>query len=247
MRRVLLILTLAFCLGSLWAGPGRAAEDFETARQEMLRAIGARAEATAAVTGVEQIDQRVLDAMAAVPRHLFVPDPLAPYAYLPTPLPLGYGQNIASPYLVALMTHLADIGPQARVFETGTGSGYHAAVLARLGASVVSVEVVPEIAGEARLHLARAGVDRIETHIGDGYYGWPAGAPYDVILVKEALDHLPEPLIEQLAPGGRMVLPLGPLDGNQQLTVIRKGADGTLDRRQVLSVRFSPLQGGQRI
>lgn len=238
-------LVLAFAI--LTAAPRAGAENFEAARKEMLQGIAAQAEATAPLTGVETIDQRILDAMAGVPRHLFVPEPLRPFAYLPTPLPLGYGQNIASPYLVALMTQIADVREGDRVFETGTGAGYHAAVMARLGARVVSVEVVPEIANEARIHLARAGVADVETHIGDGYYGWADKAPYDVILVKEALDHLPEPLMEQLAPGGRLVAPLGPLDSEQQLTVIRKQADGSVKRREVLGVRFSPLQGGERI
>jgi protein-L-isoaspartate(D-aspartate) O-methyltransferase len=231
----------------LWAVPQASADEFAEARQQMLTGIAAQAEAAAPLTGVEEIDERVLGAMASVPRHLFVPGPLQPFAYLPTPLPLGYGQNLASPYLVALMTHLADIQPGDRVFETGTGAGYHAAVIARLAEKIVSVEVVPEIADEARIHLARARVGNVETHIGDGYYGWPKGAPYDVILVKEALDHVPDPLMEQLAPGGRLVLPLGPLDDAQELTVIRKGRNGEVRRRQVLSVRFSPLQGGQRL
>ena len=223
--------------------------DFESARARMIETIQARARAAAPRTGVPAIDRRVLDAMVAVPRHAFVPAPLAPYAYSATPLPLTQGQNLASPYIVALMTHLAEIAPGDRVFETGTGAGYHAAVLAELGAEVVSVEVLPALANRARANLAPFGPRRIETHIADGYYGWPKGAPYDAILVKEALDHLPEPLVAQLAPGGRLVLPLGPLDGRQNLTVVTKSpeGEGTLERRRVLPVRFSPLQGGQRI
>lgn len=229
------------------AMPAVAKSDFSEQRERMLRGIAVHTQATSRFTGIESLDDRVIEAMRKVPRHLFVPEPLAPYAYLATPLPLGHGQNIASPYIVALMTHLVDIKAGDRVFETGTGAGYHAAVLAELGADVVSVEVVKEIANDARLRLAQAGVGDVETHIGDGYFGWAEGAPYDAIIVKEAVNHVPDALVQQLAPGGRIVLPLGPLTGEQQLTVLTKRDDGELDRRQVLAVRFSPLQGGERI
>jgi protein-L-isoaspartate(D-aspartate) O-methyltransferase len=216
------------------------------ARSAMVRDVTSRAEATAPVTGIDSIAPRILSAMENVRRHAFVPKPLRRYAYLATPLPLGHGQNIASPYIVALMTHLAGVDSGQAVLETGTGAGYHAAVLSEIGARVVSVEVVPELANEARLRLVETGHPEVETHIGDGYYGWSEKAPYDAIIVKEALDHVPDPLVEQLAPDGRLVMPLGPLDGRQHLTVITKSADGQIDRRRVLPVRFSPLQGGQR-
>jgi len=240
-------LVLAILAAAGLAPAPAAPNDRAEARSQMIAAIEARAARMAPITGVPEIDGRVLEALGEVPRHRFVPAPLARFAYLATPLPLGQGQNLAAPFLVALMTHLAEVGPGDRVFETGTGAGYHAAVLARLGAEVVSIEVLPDLANQARENLAELGPRRIETHIADGYYGWPPKAPYDAILVKEALDHLPEPLVAQLAPGGRLVLPLGPLDGRQHLTVIRKTSEGGLERRRVLPVRFSPLQGGQRI
>jgi len=243
MRRALRIVLVTGLLAAL---PARAA-DFAEARSEMVQQVTARTEATARVTGVTEIAPRVLNALDRVPRHRFVPDKLARFAYLPTPLPLGHGQNIASPYIVALMTHLAEVREGAKVLETGTGAGYQAAVLAELGADVVSVEVIESIANSARINLVETGHPRVETHIGDGYYGWPEGAPYDAILVKEALDHIPDPLMDQLKPGGRLVLPLGALNGKQHLTVITKQPDGAEPERwRVLPVRFSPLQGGQR-
>lgn len=243
LKRWLAVFTILIALPTT----ASAAKDFADARERMLKTIASHAEAAAPLTGVAEIDRRVLDAMGKVPRHRFVPEPLKRFAYLATPLPVGHGQNIASPYLVALMTHLAEVRDGERVLETGTGAGYHAAILSTLGADVVSVEVVEELADAARIRLVEAGFGGVETHIGDGYYGWAEGAPYDAILVKEAVDHLPEPLVKQLAPGGRLVLPVGPLSGEQQLTVVTKQADGTLDRKEILAVRFSPLQGGQRI
>lgn len=216
-------------------------------RRMMVEQVREQTHAIRPMTGVEDIDPRVLEAMAEVPRHRFLPEPLRPFAYASTPLPLGHGQNIASPYLVALMTHLAQVGPEDAVYETGTGAGYHAAVLARLARKVVTVEVIPELAEEARGHFAELHLENVVSRTGDGYYGWPEEGPYDVILLKEAVNHLPEPLLEQLKPGGRMVLPLGPLTGSQHLTVVEKAADGELHRRRVLEVRFSPLQGGRRI
>jgi protein-L-isoaspartate(D-aspartate) O-methyltransferase len=185
--------------------------------------------------------------MGEVPRHEFVPPRLAGYAYLPQPLPVHPEQNIAAPFLVALMTHLARVEPQDRVFETGTGEGYHAAVLAKLAAEVYSVELIPELAAAASRRLAELGYGNVRVREGDGYYGWAEAAPFDVILVKEAVDHVPTPLLAQLKPDGRMVLPLGPVDGVQQLTVVRKrGSGGGYREEPVLPVRFSPLQGGER-
>ena len=245
--RSILLATALLATALLAALPTRAG-DFTEARSEMVQQVTARTQATAQVTGVREIAPKVLDALDRVPRHRFVPEKLRRFAYLPTPLPLGHGQNIASPYIVALMTHLAEVSEGAKVLETGTGAGYQAAVLAELGADVVSVEVIEPIANSARMTLVETGHPRVETHIGDGYYGWPEGAPYDAILVKEALDHVPEPLMSQLKPGGRLVLPLGSLEGQQHLTVITKQPDGAKpERRRVLPVRFSPLQGGQRL
>lgn len=216
-------------------------------RQEMVRMIQAETLATEFSTGIPTLEPRVLDAMRRVPRHAFLPDQLRPYAYLPTPLPIDREQNIAAPFLVALMTHLARIGPEDKVFETGTGAGYHAAVLAELSAEVFSIEVIDSLARQASKTLQDLGYDRVHVRAGDGYYGWAEAGPFDVIIVKEAVNHIPAPLLRQLRPGGRMVLPLGPTDDTQNLTVVEKTAEGRVRSHSVLPVKFSPLQGGERL
>ncbi|MGE3293577.1 MAG: protein-L-isoaspartate(D-aspartate) O-methyltransferase [Geminicoccaceae bacterium] len=221
--------------------------DPDLERAAMVRMIEIEARMAAAETGVGTIAPEILEAMGQVPRHEFVPAELRDYAYLPMPLPVHPEQNIAAPYLVALMTQLAAVAPGSRVFETGTGEGYHAAVLSRLAGEVFSVEVVPELAQAATERLHALGYDTVWVREGDGYYGWPEAAPFDAILVKEAVDHVPAPLLAQLRPGGRMVMPLGPLDGPQELTVVEKLPDGRHRQRPVLAVRFTPLQGGERI
>ncbi|MCE2510575.1 MAG: protein-L-isoaspartate(D-aspartate) O-methyltransferase [Alphaproteobacteria bacterium] len=198
-------------------------------------------------TGVTVLDRRVLAAITHVPRHHFVPVHLKTFAYSDVPLPLGHGQNIATPFLIALMTDLARIGENDVVFETGTGAGYHAAILAELGRQVYSVEVVAPLAGKASAVLRKLGYGNVETRIADGYFGWEERGPFDAIIVKEAVDHVPVPLLNQLKPGGRMVIPVGPADGFQELFVIEKDLQGVLRKRSVLPVRFSPLQGGSRI
>ena len=220
--------------------------DFDRARANMVRMVQIEAILASETTGVAQIDPRILEVMAEVPRHAFVAEGLRPYAYGAHPLPVGHDQNIAAPYLVALMTHLARPGPDDVVFETGTGAGYHAAVLSRLAAQVYSLEVIEPLATAAAETLARLGYERVRVKAGDGYYGWPARAPFDVIILKEAVDHVPAPLLKQLKPGGRLVLPLGGKLGPQYLTVVEKAPDGSLTRRRVLPVRFSVLQGGER-
>lgn len=235
------------------AGPFLAAaqtqskDDAGEARRAMVRVIEAKAARTAPVTDVRDIDSRVMDAMRAVPRHAFVPAKLERYAYAPTPLPVTREQRLAAPFLVALMTHLAEVAPGERVFETGTGAGYHAAVLAEMGAEVVSVEVLGEVAERARATLRKTGRDGVAVHVADGYYGWSKGAPYDAIIVKEAVGTVPPALLEQLAPGGKLVAPIGPETGGQQLTVVTKDGGGGTSRREVMPVQFTPLQGGDRI
>lgn len=216
------------------------------ARARMVAQVVVAMDAIADSIGLEKLDGRLLEAMRAVPRHRFVARELRPYAYAQTPLPLGHGQNLASPMIVALMTQLAEVDEDDVVFETGTGTGYHAAVLARLAHKVVSVEVVPELARRAAQNFRMLDVGNVVARKGDGYHGWRKHAPYDAIILKEAVDHVPPPLFQQLKPGGRMVLPLGKGPG-QQLTVVSKTPEGTERRRTVMPVRFTPLQGGERI
>jgi protein-L-isoaspartate(D-aspartate) O-methyltransferase len=232
----------------LRATPGLAQNgtDFEAARAQMVRVIQMEASVTSEITGISEIDARVLTAMGKVPRHEFVAEPLAPYAYEDTPLPIDFEQNLTQPFIAALMTHLLQVQPGDTVFETGTDSGYQAAVLAELGAHVYSVEVIDALAQSAAERLKRLAYRDVAVKAGDGYYGWAEHGPYDGILVKEAVDHLPLPLVGQLKPGARMVIPIGPSQGAQELMLIEKDEQGQVHRKSVLPVRFAPLQGGDR-
>ncbi|MGQ9553866.1 MAG: protein-L-isoaspartate(D-aspartate) O-methyltransferase [Anaerolineae bacterium] len=188
-------------------------------------------------------DEAVLKAMATVPRHEFVLTEYLDQAYADHPLPIGYGQTISQPYIVALMTQLAQVQRGDRVLEIGTGSGYQAAILAQLTDEVYSVEIIPELAASARERLDRLGYSRVTTAVLDGYFGWDEHAPYDAIIVTAAPDHVPPSLVEQLADGGRMVIPVGPPGLYQNLWLIEKKGDN-LERTSILPVAFVPLTGG---
>ena len=246
MRRTLACMIGLLGMVGLGAGPARADANDLAARHEMVRIVELQAAMLSAETGVDRLDPRVLDAMREVPRHAFVPEPLRAYAYGDHPLPVSADQNIAAPLLVALMTHLVALQPDDVVYETGTGAGYHAAVLSRLVRDVYSVEVEEPLANRATRLLKELHYDNVHVQASDGYFGWSAHAPYDAMIIKEAIDHIPPPLLGQLKRGGRMVLPLGPARGPQYLTVIIKGADGRVSEQRIMPVRFSPLQGGER-
>ncbi len=196
---------------------------------------------------VEQLEQRsisdpaVLAAMARVPRHLFVPANIRPEAYADTALPIGYGQTISQPYIVALMSSLLGIKPGDRVLEIGTGSGYQAAVLAEMGTDVRSIEIVAPLGEQAASTLKELGYDSVQVRIGDGYQGWPDEAPFDAIIVTAAPPQIPKPLLDQVKIGGRIVLPVGEVF--QDLLVLTKLPDGGFDERTVLPVRFVPMTG----
>lgn len=228
-------------------GTGVEVQDLSKLLHTFADFIALQIRAIAPETGVEALPDRVHDALVATPRHLFVPRQLEPLAYADTALPIGHGQNISQPFIVALMLTLADVGPDDRVFETGTGAGWQAALLARLAGRVISVEFEEALAVAARARLVRLGHVGVDVHVADGYYGWRDDAPYDAIIVKEAVHSLPDPLVAQLAPGGRLVVPIGPADGPQWLTLITKQPDGRLTERRVLEVRFGFLPGGERI
>jgi protein-L-isoaspartate(D-aspartate) O-methyltransferase len=186
-------------------------------------------------------DARVLTAMREVPRHLFVPVEEVDHAYEDRPLSIGYGQTISQPYIVALMTELATPKATDRVLEVGTGSGYQAAILSRLVGRIDTVELVEPLASDARERLKRLGYTNVTVHTGDGYEGWPAGAPFDSILVTAAPDHVPPALVAQLKPGGRLVIPVGPVFDVQELQVIEKDQAGRVRTEHVTGVRFVPL------
>ena len=214
---------------------------------EMIAQIEAEARSTADYTGRSRFDSRVLAAIKRVPRHEFVPASEKDMAYLNIALPIGHGQTISQPYIVALMTDLLALEPDAVVLEIGTGSGYQAAVLAQMVRQVYSVEIIPAIAAKAKARFTRLGITNIEVRVGDGYYGWPEHAPFDGIVVTAAAPQIPPLLVEQLKPGGRLVIPLGrPLD-RQDLTVAEKSEDNQLSLRSVLPVAFVPFQQGRSI
>jgi len=190
-------------------------------------------------------DPRVLAAMRAVPRHEFVPAILRHLAYGDNPLTIGHGQTISQPYIVAKMTELAALKPSDRVLEVGTGSGYQAAVLAALVKEVCTIEIVAPLAEEARERLKRLGYANVEVRIGDGYAGWPEKAPFDAIVVTAGATHIPPPLVEQLKPGGRMVIPVGESSYDQELKVLRRGkTPKDIKVETIMPVRFVPLTGG---
>lgn len=188
-------------------------------------------------------DERVLAAMETVPRHEFVPENYIDQAYKDHPLPIGYGQTISQPYIVALMTELLQLQPDDKVLEIGTGSGYQAAVLAELVDQVWTIEIIPELAEQAAKRFERLGYDNIHTRTGDGYYGWPEEAPFDAIIVTAAPDHIPQPLLDQLTPDGRLVVPVGPPGGYQTLWQLVKEGDD-VKAYNLGGVRFVPLVGG---
>ena len=190
------------------------------------------------------VDEKVLQAMLRVERHLFVPKNLRRDAYRNHPLPIGYGQTISQPYIVALMTDLLQPAPGDIALEVGTGSGYQAAVLAELVDRVYSIEIVEPLAREVRERLDRLGYERVVTKLGDGYYGWAEHGPFDSIIVTAAASHVPPPLIDQLKPGGRMVIPVGSQFQVQFLLLIEKDLQGEVTSRQITAVRFVPLTGG---
>lgn len=198
----------------------------------------AMVEAQIAARGIK--DARVLRAMRTVPRHLFVPPALAAAAYADRPLSIGRGQTISQPYIVAYMTEALGVESSHRVLEIGTGSGYQAAVLSLLARQVFTLEIVPELGRRAAETLAREGYSNVTVKVGDGYAGWPEHAPFDRIMVTAAPDHIPQPLVRQLQVGGRMVLPVGPVGGPQELLVLDKTAGGTVEKRTI-PVIFVPL------
>ena len=225
---------------ALLAFTGQAEEShFAMARADLVDEVGQYA----AWAGDDEFDAEVLGSLGDVMRQEFVPDRQRPYAYENRPLPIGHGQTISQPYIVALMTDL--IGPDAGdvVLEIGTGSGYQAAILAKIVKHVYSVEIIEALADESSARLDRLGYENVTTKLGDGYYGWEENAPFDAIVVTAAASHVPPPLIKQLMPGGRMIIPVGGRFMTQQLLLLEKTDNEEIITRQVAAVRFVPLTG----
>jgi protein-L-isoaspartate(D-aspartate) O-methyltransferase len=214
--------------------------DFDALRQAMVEVISAYALVSADHTSREQFDERVMAAMAGVPRHLYVPPELQPVAYANIPLPIGHGKTISQPFIVALMTDLLDLESSDKVLEVGTGLGYQAAVLAELAGEVYTVEILEELGGDGEGRLRAAGYSHVRTRIGNGSLGWPEHAPFDKIMVTAAPELIPSMLIEQLKPGGRMVIPAG-LEDQQQLLLVEKNAGGRVASSEIIPVLFSRL------
>ncbi len=239
-----LILLLAMTPGTLSADPPAGGSDpYAAERRALVREIEAEVRATRQDLGKSALDPRVIAAMGTVPRHEFVPEDMRGLAYLNRPLPIGHEQTISQPYIVAIMTDLLALPPAARVLEVGTGSGYQAAVLAALGAEVYSIEIVEPLGLQAKALLGKLGYANVHVRIGDGYAGWPEEAPFDGIIVTAAAPEVPQPLLDQLKPGGRMIIPVDGRFFGQDLLLIEKDASGKVKERKVLPVVFVPLTG----
>ena len=233
--RALLLLVLAMAMPA-----GGASADYADRRAALIDEVRAQGLAD----GPPGFDKAVLQALLRVERHEFVPASQRASAYRNHPLPIGHGQTISQPYIVALMTDLLEAEADDVVLEVGTGSGYQAAVLAELVKRVYSIEIVEPLAVEVKERLSRLGYESVTTRLGDGYYGWEEQAPFDAIVVTAAASHVPPPLIEQLKPGGKLVIPVGSRFLTQQLLLVEKDDEGSVSTRQVLPVRFVPLTGG---
>lgn len=224
---------------------GAGAADYAAQRMQLIEEVNAMYAATRAETGLAAMSPAVRAALARVERHKFVPESQRERAYGNHPLPIGAGQTISQPYIVALSTDLVQPKPGDVVLEVGTGSGYQAAMLAEIVGQVYTIELIEDLGREAARRLAAAGYDNVAARIGDGYAGWPEKAPFDGIVVTAAAPEVPAALIEQLKPGARLVIPVGARDGVQELLVLTKRADGGVERRSVLPVRFVPLVPGK--
>jgi protein-L-isoaspartate(D-aspartate) O-methyltransferase len=242
------VKTLAL-LVLLMAAIGRdaIAQDAQCMRERalMVETIRAYARSNAGAVGPQGISERVQQAMGQAQRHLFVPERSCSVAYADTPLSIGHGQTISQPFIVALMTHLAEVDPDHVVLEIGTGSGYQAAILAHLARKVCTIEIIPQLAETAAKILKDLAYDNVSVRPGDGFHGWPECGPFDAIVVTAALGQPPPPLIEQLKVGGRLVMPLGSPHTTQQLSVVEKTGDSQTRTRIVAPVRFVPFTRSQ--
>lgn len=224
--------------------PAAAAADHRHALERLIIAIEADVKATSYYLNKTTLNPRVFEALRQVPRHEFVAASLGGAAYQNRPLPIGHGQTISQPYIVAVMTDLLAVGPEDTVLEVGTGSGYQAAILAEMVKEVYSIEIIEPLWQSAEQRLRQLGYDNVRLRFADGYYGWAEKAPFDAIMVTAAVSHIPPPLLKQLKAGGRMIIPVGGPFMLQHLVLVEKDANGASRTRQLLPVRFVPLTGG---
>jgi protein-L-isoaspartate(D-aspartate) O-methyltransferase len=241
---LLCLLAVLIAIAAYQRASFAATDRWPELRAVMVQTIKGYAATLPETAGTGGISDNVLKVMSEVPRHRFVPKRVEHRAYQDRPLPIGHGQTISQPFVVALMTELLQVNRNAKVLEIGTGSGYQAAVLARLAETVCTIEIIPELADAATGRLKDLGYGNVQTKTGDGYFGWPDCGPFDGIIVTAAAGHVPPPLIKQLKPGGRMVIPVGGVFGPQYLTLVEKTATGELKTRQLLPVRFVPFTRG---
>jgi protein-L-isoaspartate(D-aspartate) O-methyltransferase len=239
-----LIMFLLSCLLTVDTVSAQQTDEYASQRQQMVEEIAADASRLVRYIDKDSVSDRVMQAMATVPRHLFIPPEMRAEAYDNRPLPIGYGQTISQPYIVALMTDLLQPQADHKVLEIGTGSGYQAAVLSGLVKEVYSIEIIDELGLRAKQVLKQQGYDNVSTRIADGYDGWPEQAPFDSIVVTAAISHIPPPLVKQLKNGGTMVIPVGTRFQTQQLTLVRKDHTGAITTKQILPVIFVPFTGG---
>ncbi|MGD8782916.1 MAG: protein-L-isoaspartate(D-aspartate) O-methyltransferase [Thioalkalispiraceae bacterium] len=238
------LLSLSLILIAYGSSPtGVHAQSYFSERQQLVEQIKKDVNFTSFYLGKSELSPQVVQALESVPRHEFVPPEEKRFAYQNRPLPIGYGQTISQPYIVAIMTELLEPKATDKVLEVGTGSGYQAAILAEVVDKVYTIEIIEPLAEEADQRLQRLRYSNVHTRTGDGYYGWESEAPFDGIVVTAAASHIPPPLIAQLKPGGHMMIPVGSRFMTQQLLLVTKQEDGTIKTRQVVPVRFVPLTG----
>ncbi|MGR9086756.1 MAG: protein-L-isoaspartate(D-aspartate) O-methyltransferase [Gammaproteobacteria bacterium] len=223
-----------------------AENDYQRQRSKMVKVIQDGVTKTAGLIGRKNLNPKVLDVLRKVPRHEFVPADYKAYAYENRPLPIGHGQTISQPYMVAIMTDLLEVDQGSKVLEIGTGSAYQAAILGEIARDVYSIEIIEPLAQSAEERLQRLDYKNVHTRSGDGYYGWEEASPFDAIVVTAAASHIPPPLIKQLKPGGRMLIPVGDRFNVQQLVLVEKDSRNKVTTRQMLPVAFVPLTGLHR-
>ena len=238
------IMAWFFILGMAQLTQQAVADNYTQQRRQMIVDIQDDVQMTANFIQNDSFDEKVMQVLGQIPRHEFVPPARRSQAYENRPLPIGYGQTISQPYIVALMTDLLRPKPEHKILEIGTGSGYQAAVLSQLVKQVYSIEIIEKLGAGSTQLLQQLGYNNIETRIADGYNGWPEHAPFDGIIVTAAISHVPPPLVQQLIKGGRMVIPVGTRFQTQYLTLVEKDEQGKLTTRQILPVRFVPFTGG---